>query len=93
MALKGRIKLIDPDEATGKVLQIFEDILHVRGGESEEKGLAGGINALWRMYANAPQVLERNWFGNAKVMRTGNVSHKMKQSIAMVVAQTWGCEA
>ncbi len=93
MILKGRITPVDPDQATGKVQEIFEDILRVRGQDSKQKGLASGVNVLWRLYALAPQVLERNWFGNGNVMRSGNVSYKMKQSIAMVVAATWGCDA
>jgi len=93
MGLRGRVTPVEEEGATGKVREIFDDILRVRGAKLEEKGLAGGINALWRIYALAPQVLERNWFSNGKVMRSGKVSHKMKQSIAMVVAETWGCEA
>ena len=92
--LKNRLKNgpVDPERATGKVREVFDDILRVRGVVDKDKGIASGINILWTTYGHSPTTLERNWYCNEKVMRSGNVPYNMKQSIAIVVATAWGCD-
>lgn len=93
MRIESRISNVNPDKATGKVREIFDEILAVRGQKKGGDEFYSGINMVVRTYALAPQVLERFWFSNAKAIRSGKLSHRFKQSIAFTVSKAWGCDS
>ena len=47
------VKLIEPEEAKGKVKEIFDDISNARGGDK--------VNNIWKALANDPDLLESTW--------------------------------
>ena len=47
------VKLIEPENATGKVKEIFDDITKTRGGDK--------INNIWKALANDPDLLDATW--------------------------------
>ena len=55
--------MIEENEATGKVKEIFEDIKQKRNIKS--------VNNFWKMLANEPETLERTWNSLQQVMKKG----------------------
>ena len=53
--------MIEENEATGKVKEIFEDIKQKRNIKS--------VNNFWKMLANEPETLERTWNSLQQVMK------------------------
>ena len=47
------VKLIEPEEAEGKVKKIYDDITKTRGGDK--------VNNIWKALANDPDLLEATW--------------------------------
>lgn len=76
-----RIRLVEPEEATGKVKEIFEEI-----AEAE-----GYVPALFRAYALFPPLLEANWRQHKALMFEGQLSFRLKEAIMLTVADANRC--
>ena len=54
------VKLIEPEDAEGKVKEIYDDITKTRGGDK--------VNNIWKALANDPDLLEATWTRIKQVM-------------------------
>lgn len=80
-----RIKLIDPNEASDRVRQLFNEIEEVRG--------EGKVSVPFRALANIPEYLRAHWEYTKASKREGNrVTNKTKEMISIVVSVTFGCK-
>ena len=76
--------MIEENEATGKVKEIFEDIKQKRNIKS--------VNNFWKMLANEPETLERTWNSLQQVMKKGALDEMTKELIYIAVSITNNCE-
>ena len=76
--------VIEENEATGKVKEIFEDIKQKRNIKS--------VNNFWKMLANEPETLERTWNSLQQVMKKGALDEMTKELIYIAVSITNSCE-
>ena len=76
--------MIEENEATGKVNEIFEDIKQKRNIKS--------VNNFWKMLANEPETLERTWNSLQQVMKKGALDEMTKELIYIAVSITNSCE-
>ena len=76
--------MIEENEATGKVKEIFEDIKQKRNIKS--------VNNFWKMLANEPETLERTWNSLQQVMKKGALDEMTKELIYIAVSITKSCE-
>ena len=76
--------MIEENEATGKVKEIFEDIKQKRNIKS--------VNNFWKMLANEPETLERTWSSLQQVMKKGALDEMTKELIYIAVSITNSCE-
>ena len=76
--------MIEENEATGKVKEIFEDIKQKRNIKS--------VNNFWKMLANEPETLERTWNSLQQVMKKGALDEMTKELIYVAVSITNSCE-
>ena len=76
--------MIEENEATGKVKEIFEDIKQKRNIKS--------VNNFWKMLANEPETLERPWNSLQQVMKKGALDEMTKELIYIAVSITNSCE-
>ena len=76
--------MIEENEATGKVKEIFEDIKQKRNIKS--------VNKFWKMLANEPETLERTWNSLQQVMKKGALDEMTKELIYIAVSITNSCE-
>ena len=76
--------MIEENEATGKVKEIFEDIKQKRNIKS--------VNNFWKMLANEPETLERTWNSLQQVMKKGDLDEMTKELIYIAVSITNSCE-
>jgi len=76
--------MIEENEATGKVKEIFEDIKQKRNIKS--------VNNFWKMLANEPETLERTWDSLQQVMKKGALDEMTKELIYIAVSITNSCE-
>jgi alkylhydroperoxidase/carboxymuconolactone decarboxylase family protein YurZ len=81
---KPRVKLMEIDEAKGDVKDVFEDMQRVRG--------KGRVSNLFKGYAIWPELLRANWQRMKVVMRGGNLSRKVKESVMIAVAELNQCD-
>ena len=77
-------KMIEESQATGKVKEVFEDIINSRGITE--------IPNFWKMLANDPNELERSWNSLKQVMRKGALDAVTKELIYVAVSITNSCE-
>ena len=77
-------KMIEENEANGKVKDIFDDIKSSRG--------ISEIPNFWKMLANDPNELERSWSSLKQVMRKGSLDPVTKELIYVAVSITNSCE-
>ena len=77
-------KMIEENEANGKVKDIFDDIKSSRG--------ISEIPNFWKMLANDPNELERSWNSLKQVMRKGSLDPVTKELIYVAVSITNSCE-
>ena len=77
-------KLIEENEATGKVKEIYEEIKSVR--QITE------VPNFWKSLANNPETLERTWTSLQQVMKKGALDPVVKELIYVAVSVTNGCE-
>ncbi len=76
--------MIEENEATGKVKEIFEDIKQKRNIKS--------VKNFWKMLANEPETLERTWNSLQQVMKKGALDEMTKELIYIAVSITNSCE-
>ena len=76
--------MIEENEATGKVKEIFDDIKQKRNIKS--------VNNFWKMLANEPETLERTWNSLQQVMKKGALDEMTKELIYIAVSITNSCE-
>ena len=76
--------MIEENEATGKVKEIFEHIKQKRNIKS--------VNNFWKMLANDPETLERTWNSLQQVMKKGALDEMTKELIYIAVSITNSCE-
>tara|TARA_B100000674_G_scaffold271479_1_gene224206 strand:+ start:74 stop:466 length:393 start_codon:yes stop_codon:yes gene_type:complete len=77
-------KMIEENQASEKVKEIFEDIKSSRGITE--------IPNFWKMLANDPNELERSWSSLKQVMRKGALDPITKELIYVAVSITNSCE-
>ena len=77
-------KMIEENQATGKVQEVFDDIKSSRGITE--------IPNFWKMLANDPNELERSWSSLKQVMRKGALDPITKELIYVAVSITNSCE-
>ena len=77
-------KMIEENQAAGKVKEVFDDIKSSRGITE--------IPNFWRMLANDPNELERSWNSLKQVMRKGALDPITKELIYVAVSITNSCE-
>jgi hypothetical protein len=78
-----RIKLIGPDEATGRVREIFDEIQAVRG--------PGRVPNLMRAYAHHLPSLESNWDRMKRLLKSGLLPNRTKEMIGLLMAGLYRC--
>lgn len=79
-----RIKVVDPEKATGELRKIFDEIEQVRG--------KGKITAVFRSLALAPEYLKAHWMYNVADKTEHKISVKMKEMISAAVSVGVGCK-
>ena len=77
-------KMIEENQAEGKIKEVFEDIKSSRGITE--------IPNFWKMLANDPNELERSWNSLKQVMRKGALDPIAKELIYVAVSITNSCE-
>ncbi len=77
-------KIIEENEATGKVKEVYEDIKNSR--QITE------VPNFWKNLANNPETLERTWTSLKQVMKKGALDSVVKELIYVAVSVTNGCE-
>ncbi|MDX2149429.1 MAG: carboxymuconolactone decarboxylase family protein [Bryobacteraceae bacterium] len=75
--------LMDPDQATGDVKAVFDDIKATRKTDY--------INNIWRALAHDPVLLRRTWEQVKQVMGPGILDPLTKELIYIAVSVTTGC--
>ena len=76
--------MIEENEATGKVKEIYEDI--------KKKRNVKFITNFWKMLANEPDTLERTWNSLQQVMKKGALDEMTKELIYVAVSMANSCE-
>ena len=77
-------KMIEENEASGKVKEVFDDIKSSRGITE--------IPNFWKTLANDPDTLERTWNSLKQVMKKGSLDTLTKELIYVAVSMTNSCE-
>ena len=79
------IKLIPEEEATGKVKEIYEDIMETHGIDF--------VPNMYKAMASKPSYLEANWNRIKTVMQEpGKLDKLTKEIIAVAVSAVSGCD-
>ena len=76
-----RVKTLDTATVTKKAKTTFAEI----------EGAFGMVPNLFRTYAHFPPLLEANWNKVKTVMMQGNLSRKLKETIAVLVSKDNSC--
>jgi alkylhydroperoxidase/carboxymuconolactone decarboxylase family protein YurZ len=76
-------RTVSPQEATGKVKEVYEDI-------KETKGIDFVPN-FWQALSNNPDHLEATWQKLKTVMKPGKLDPLTKEIIALAVSVTNNC--
>ena len=76
--------MIEENEATGKVKEVYEDI--------KKKRNVKFITNFWKMLANEPDTLERTWNSLQQVMKEGALDEMTKELIYVAVSMANSCE-
>ena len=76
--------MIEENEATGKVKEVYEDIKKKRNKKF--------ITNFWKMLANEPDTLERTWNSLQQVMKKGALDEMTKELIYVAVSMANSCE-
>ena len=75
--------IISKEEATGKVKEVYEDIMATKGIDFVPK--------FWQALAHNPDHLEATWKKLQVVMKPGKLDLLTKEMIALAVSITNGC--
>ncbi len=79
------IKMIDENNASGKVKEIYDEIKKSLGIDF--------VPNLYKVMAHNPDYLEVNWNKSKTVMhQNGKLDAVTKEAIAIAVATTMGCD-
>ena len=79
------IKMIDENDASGKVKEIYDEIKKSLGIDF--------VPNLYKVMAHNPDYLEANWNKSKTVMhQDGKLDAVTKEAIAIAVATTMGCD-
>lgn len=78
-----RIRLVDPDQAEGRVKEIFQEVDAVRG--------PGRVSNLLRAYANHLPSLESNWYRMKHLLKSGLLPTRTKEMIGLTMAALHKC--
>ncbi len=79
------IRMVPEDEATGKVREIYDDIMQTLG--------IAFVPNLYKVMAGKPSYLEANWQKVKAVMvAPGKLDRMTKEIIAVAVSAVMGCE-
>ena len=76
--------MIEENDATGKVKEVYEDI--------KKKRNVKFITNFWKMLANEPDTLERTWNSLQQVMKKGALDEMTKELIYVAVSMANSCE-
>ena len=76
--------MIEENEATEKVKEVYEDI--------KKKRNVKFITNFWKMLANEPDTLERTWNSLQQVMKKGALDEMTKELIYVAVSMANSCE-
>ncbi len=76
-----RVKTLDTETVTKEAKTIFAEI----------EGAFGMVPNLFKSYAHFPPLLEANWNKVKAVMMQGNLSRKVKETIAVLVSKDNSC--
>jgi alkylhydroperoxidase family enzyme len=81
---EARIRLVKPDEASGEVRAIFDDIVATKGAKY--------LTPTWGFFAHDPELL-RHWWGLTKRLQAtpGEVEKPLMNSISLVCAAEVDC--
>ena len=79
-----RVNLVQIEDAKGLVKEVYESMQKVRG--------EGKVSNLFKGFAIWPELLEVNWKKLGVLLNSGNLSRKLKESIAVGLAIVNGCE-
>lgn len=80
-----KIPLIEMEDASPEVREIYEDIIRTRPEE--------GLGVPFKGYANSLNVLKANWEKHKRLIYSETtLSSKLKSSIQLVVSDAIGCE-
>lgn len=78
------IKMIEPEEATGKVKKIYQEIM-------EELSIDFVPN-MYKLMGHKPDFLEAQWKKTQVVMRADRLDKLTKEIIAVAVSAVSGCD-
>ena len=79
-----RIRLIDPEQARGRVREIFAEIEQARG--------PGRVPNLMRAYANHVPSLESAWYRMKHLLKSGSLPGRTKEAIGLTMAALHRCD-
>lgn len=77
------VKLIEYEEASVDVRQIYDDIMHTKETD--------WVNNFWKALAVQPDLLRRTWEGVKDVMTSGVLDPLTKEMIYIAVSTANGC--
>lgn len=80
------VKLIEYDEASPEVREIYEDIARTRGIHPSE------VNNAWKAQAVHPENMKRFWERAKVIMAPGALDHLTKELIYLAVSISQQCE-
>lgn len=83
------VDIVEPDEATGRVREVYDEILDTREGEMAEEM---SLNRMWMAFAAAPYLLETFWDHMRTAYRGGTLPFELKSKVSLVTATVWDCE-
>jgi AhpD family alkylhydroperoxidase len=89
MTRENTIDLVSRDEASGKVAEVYEEIVASRSGEVDDDA---SLNRLWTVYGNKPELLEIFWDHMKETYRGGSLPFDLQHKVALVVATVMECE-
>ena len=78
------VKMVEYEEATPEVREVYDDILEARG--------IGFIPNFWKTIARHSPTLSRTWYTLNENMAPGRLDPLTKEMIAIAVSATNGCE-
>lgn len=78
-----RVRLLNPQEAQGRVREIYQEIEAVRG--------PGRVPNLMRAYAHHLPSLESNWDRMKRLLKSGQLPTRTKEMIGLLMGAVHKC--